>query len=36
MAILVIMLVHIIQDKYDMYKFRKELKTKHPKLRSRI
>jgi len=36
MAILVIMLVHVIQDKYDMYKYRKELKAKDPKLRSRI
>jgi predicted amino acid-binding ACT domain protein len=36
MAILIIMLVEIIKDKYDLYKFRKELKTKYPKLRSRI
>jgi hypothetical protein len=36
MAILIIMLVEVIKDKYDLYKFRKELKIKNPKLRSRI
>jgi hypothetical protein len=36
MGILVAVLVITIKDKYDLYKFRKELNKKNPKLRSRI